>query len=97
MLELDKCIYFIAKLIFDLFLSKIFDNEEYDCRTPEDWLALGKSDASPDWKPIPAKALLPIDDEIDGKMFSGIHYVKRDRNCFPALMHSLLALFRRGS
>ncbi|XP_067444208.1 dynein axonemal heavy chain 1 isoform X2 [Thunnus thynnus] len=41
-----------------------FDNEEYDCRTPDDWLALGNAEASPDRKPIPAKALLPTDDEI---------------------------------
>ncbi|KAI3369512.1 hypothetical protein L3Q82_007723 [Scortum barcoo] len=43
---------------------EIFDNEEYDCRTAEDWLALGKAERSLDRKPIPAKALLPIDDEI---------------------------------
>ncbi|KAM7402690.1 hypothetical protein PAMP_017906 [Pampus punctatissimus] len=43
---------------------EIFDNEEYDCRTPEDWLALGNAEASPDRKPIPAKALLPTDDKI---------------------------------
>ncbi|XP_074517159.1 dynein axonemal heavy chain 1 [Sebastes fasciatus] len=41
---------------------EVFDNEEYDCRTPEDWLALGN--AEPDRKPIPAKALLPTDDEM---------------------------------
>ncbi|XP_062843095.1 dynein axonemal heavy chain 1 [Trichomycterus rosablanca] len=35
---------------------EIFDNEEFDCRTPEDWLAL----CSPEHKPFPAKALLPI-------------------------------------
>ncbi len=28
-------------LIFPVFLSQLFDNEEYDSRTPEDWLALG--------------------------------------------------------
>ncbi|XP_023120862.2 dynein axonemal heavy chain 1-like isoform X2 [Amphiprion ocellaris] len=42
---------------------EIFDNEEYDCRTPEDWLALGNAEGSPGRKPIPAKALLPADDE----------------------------------
>ncbi|XP_040015424.1 dynein heavy chain 1, axonemal [Xiphias gladius] len=42
---------------------EIFDNEEYDCRTPEDWLALGTAEGSPDQKPLPAKALLPIDDK----------------------------------
>ncbi|XP_044079595.1 dynein axonemal heavy chain 1 isoform X1 [Siniperca chuatsi] len=43
---------------------EIFDNEEYDCRTPEDWLALGNAEGSPNRKPIPAKALLPKDDKI---------------------------------
>ncbi|KAM8915859.1 dynein axonemal heavy chain 1-like [Spinachia spinachia] len=41
---------------------EIFDNEEYDCRTPEDWLALGKAEGSIDPRPVPAKALLPTDD-----------------------------------
>ncbi|XP_036957739.1 dynein heavy chain 1, axonemal isoform X2 [Acanthopagrus latus] len=40
---------------------EIFDNEDYDCRTPEDWLALGYAEQSPDRKPIPAKALLPTE------------------------------------
>ncbi|KAM4613811.1 dynein axonemal heavy chain 1 [Polymixia lowei] len=43
---------------------EIFDNEEYDCRTPEDWLALGCTEGSTDRKPIPAKALLPTTDTI---------------------------------
>ncbi|XP_030276430.1 dynein heavy chain 1, axonemal [Sparus aurata] len=43
---------------------EIFDSEDYDCRTPEDWLALGYAEQSPDRKPIPAKALLPTDDKI---------------------------------
>ncbi|XP_047204788.1 dynein axonemal heavy chain 1 isoform X4 [Girardinichthys multiradiatus] len=41
---------------------EIFDNEDYDCRTPEDWLALGKTEGSPGQKPVPAKALLLKDD-----------------------------------
>ncbi|XP_030585284.1 LOW QUALITY PROTEIN: dynein heavy chain 1, axonemal-like [Archocentrus centrarchus] len=41
---------------------EVFDNEEYDCRTPEDWLALGNAEGSPDQKPVPGKALLPTDD-----------------------------------
>lgn len=49
---------------FPMFFIKLFDNEEYDCRTPEDWLALGNAEGSPDRKPIPGKALLPTDDEI---------------------------------
>ncbi|XP_077458505.1 dynein axonemal heavy chain 1 [Stigmatopora argus] len=43
---------------------EIFDNVEFDCRTAEDWLLLGKADGSPDRKPIPAKALLPVDDTV---------------------------------
>ncbi|KAG9260637.1 dynein heavy chain 1, axonemal [Astyanax mexicanus] len=42
----------------------IFDNEEFDCRTPEDWLALGFELDSTDHKPVPAKALLPTSDNI---------------------------------
>ncbi|XP_058497468.1 dynein axonemal heavy chain 1 [Solea solea] len=40
---------------------EIFDNEDYDCRTPGDWLALGEAEGSSDQKPIPAKALLPTE------------------------------------
>ncbi|XP_066927305.1 dynein axonemal heavy chain 1-like isoform X2 [Clytia hemisphaerica] len=41
---------------FPCFLPlEIFDNTEYDCRTPEDWLALGGKSK----KPVPGKALLP--------------------------------------
>ncbi|XP_022600673.1 LOW QUALITY PROTEIN: dynein heavy chain 1, axonemal-like [Seriola dumerili] len=46
---------------------EIFDNEEYDCWTPEDWLALGKAEGSPDQKPIPAKALLPTDNSTSSE------------------------------
>uniref|UniRef100_A0A672JDT6 Uncharacterized protein n=1 Tax=Salarias fasciatus TaxID=181472 RepID=A0A672JDT6_SALFA len=42
---------------------EMFDNEDYDCRTPDDWLALGRCEGSHQ-KPIPAKALLPKDDGI---------------------------------
>ncbi|XP_068576471.1 dynein axonemal heavy chain 1 [Cebidichthys violaceus] len=43
---------------------EVFDNEEYDCRTPDEWLALGNAEQSLDQKPVPAKALLPTDDQI---------------------------------
>ncbi|XP_013988847.1 dynein axonemal heavy chain 1 isoform X2 [Salmo salar] len=43
---------------------EVFDNEEFDCRTPQDWLALGYENGSTDHKPIPAKALLPTTDKI---------------------------------
>ena len=43
---------------FPCFLSlETFDNTEYDCRTPEDWLALGVEGKKK--KPVPGKALLP--------------------------------------
>ena len=35
---------------------EVFDNTEYDSRTPEDWLALGKEKDGQ--KPVPGKALL---------------------------------------
>ncbi|XP_060766195.1 dynein axonemal heavy chain 1 [Neoarius graeffei] len=38
---------------------EIFDNEDFDCRTPENWLALGCEQGSSDRKPVPAKAFLP--------------------------------------
>ncbi|XP_026131005.1 dynein heavy chain 1, axonemal isoform X1 [Carassius auratus] len=38
---------------------EIFDNEDFDSRTPEEWLALGYEQGSIDRKPVPAKALLP--------------------------------------
>merc|ERR1712226_1327502 len=36
---------------------EIFDNTEYDCRTPEDWIAMGMEGKKR--KPVPGKALLP--------------------------------------
>lgn len=43
---------------FPCFLPlEIFDNTEYDCRTPEDWLSLGMEGKKR--KPVPGKALLP--------------------------------------
>ncbi|XP_068171919.1 dynein axonemal heavy chain 1 [Antennarius striatus] len=41
---------------------EMFDNEDYDCRTPEDWLLLGNDEQLPHRKPIPAKALLSTSD-----------------------------------
>ncbi|XP_066555780.1 dynein axonemal heavy chain 1 [Amia ocellicauda] len=43
---------------------EVFDDEEFDCRTPGDWLSLGYEPESPDRKPVPARALLPEDDEL---------------------------------
>ncbi|XP_053742763.1 dynein axonemal heavy chain 1-like [Synchiropus splendidus] len=43
---------------------EIFDNEDFDCRTPDDWLSLGCADGAHGRKPIPAKALLPGEEGI---------------------------------
>ncbi|KAM6256563.1 LOW QUALITY PROTEIN: dynein axonemal heavy chain 1 [Porphyrio hochstetteri] len=51
--------------IFPLYLPlKVFDNDEYDCRTPEEWISLGLEPGSPNRKPVPGKALLPTDDVL---------------------------------
>uniref|UniRef100_A0ABM5FKF8 Dynein axonemal heavy chain 1 isoform X2 n=1 Tax=Pogona vitticeps TaxID=103695 RepID=A0ABM5FKF8_9SAUR len=51
--------------LFPVYLPlEIFDDEEYDCRTPEEWLLLGVEPGSEDRKPIPGKALLPTDDVL---------------------------------
>ena len=44
---------------------EIFDNEEYDSRTPGEWLSLGVEPSSDIRHPVPAKALLPSDDGVD--------------------------------
>ena len=49
---------------------EIFDNKEYDCRTPAEWLALGYESDSNVRKPVPAKALLPADDKCNKGLFS---------------------------
>ncbi|XP_009915551.2 dynein axonemal heavy chain 1 [Haliaeetus albicilla] len=51
--------------IFPVYLPlNIFDNDEYDCRTPEEWISLGLEPGSHDRKPVPGKALLPTDDVL---------------------------------
>ncbi|KAM6325251.1 LOW QUALITY PROTEIN: dynein axonemal heavy chain 1 [Podargus strigoides] len=51
--------------VFPIYLPlKIFDNDEYDCRTPEEWILLGLEPGSHDRKPVPGKALLPTDDVL---------------------------------
>jgi hypothetical protein len=40
----------------------VFDNEEFDCRTPREWLNMGLDPESQNRKPVPGKALLPTDD-----------------------------------
>ncbi|XP_038627172.1 dynein heavy chain 1, axonemal [Tachyglossus aculeatus] len=50
-------------LIFPIYLQlQLFDDEEFDCRIPEEWMMLGVEPGSKDRKPIPGKALLPTDD-----------------------------------
>ncbi|XP_078663939.1 dynein axonemal heavy chain 1-like [Branchiostoma floridae x Branchiostoma belcheri] len=43
----------------------IFDNTEYDCRTPEEWIRMGLEDGVQ--KPVPGRALLPTVDSLDRK------------------------------
>ncbi|NXH79210.1 DYH1 protein, partial [Hydrobates tethys] len=51
--------------VFPIYLPlKVFDNDEYDCRTPEEWISLGLEPGSHDRKPVPGKALLPTDDVL---------------------------------
>lgn len=42
----------------------MFDDEEYDIRTPEEWIWLGLEPGSENRKPVPGKALLPTDDVL---------------------------------
>ncbi|KFP87663.1 Dynein heavy chain 1, axonemal, partial [Apaloderma vittatum] len=51
--------------VFPIYLPlKMFDNKDYDCRTPEEWISLGLEPGSYDRKPVPGKALLPTDDVL---------------------------------
>ncbi|NWH61667.1 DYH1 protein, partial [Geococcyx californianus] len=54
-----------ADLVFPIYLPlKIFDDVDYDCRTPEEWISLGLEPGSHNRKPVPGKALLPTDDVL---------------------------------
>ncbi|XP_050636999.1 dynein axonemal heavy chain 1 [Macaca thibetana thibetana] len=49
--------------LFPIYLPlKVFDNEDFDCRTPREWINMGLEPGSLDRKPVPGKALLPTDD-----------------------------------
>ncbi|XP_074169160.1 dynein axonemal heavy chain 1 isoform X1 [Rhinolophus sinicus] len=49
--------------LFPIYLPlKVFDNEEFDCRTPTEWINMGLEPGSQDRRPVPGKALLPTDD-----------------------------------
>ncbi|KFZ54338.1 Dynein heavy chain 1, axonemal, partial [Podiceps cristatus] len=51
--------------VFPIYLPlKIFDNDDYDCRTPEEWISLGLEPGSHGRRPVPGKALLPTDDVL---------------------------------
>ncbi|NXG64249.1 DYH1 protein, partial [Hemiprocne comata] len=43
---------------------EIFDDYDYDCQTPEEWILLGLEPGSHERKPVPGKALLPTDDVL---------------------------------
>lgn len=40
----------------------IFDNEEFDCRLPQEWIQMGMEDGHR--KPVPGMALLPTNDKL---------------------------------
>ncbi|EHB12979.1 Dynein heavy chain 1, axonemal [Heterocephalus glaber] len=42
--------------------AQVFDNEEFDCRTPSEWINMGLEPGFQNRKPVPGKALLPTDD-----------------------------------
>lgn len=49
--------------LFPIYLPlKVFDNEEFDCRTPREWMDMGLEPGSLGRRPVPGKALLPTDD-----------------------------------
>ncbi|XP_023393798.1 dynein heavy chain 1, axonemal [Pteropus vampyrus] len=49
--------------LFPIYLPlKVFDNEEFDCRTPSEWINMGLEPGSQDRRPVPGKALLPTND-----------------------------------
>uniref|UniRef100_UPI00398EE5C8 dynein axonemal heavy chain 1 isoform X2 n=1 Tax=Pristiophorus japonicus TaxID=55135 RepID=UPI00398EE5C8 len=43
---------------------EVFDDEEFECRTPEEWLQLGYEEGSDSRKPVPGKALLAKNDKL---------------------------------
>ena len=43
---------------------EIFDNFEFDCRTPEEWLLMGIEEEGGARKPVPGKALLSSRDDV---------------------------------
>lgn len=43
---------------------QVFDNEEFDCRTPSEWINMGLEPGSQVRRPVPGKALLPTNDVL---------------------------------
>ena len=41
---------------------EVFDNNEYDCRTPKEWLEMGLENGIR--KPVPGRALVPTRDNV---------------------------------
>lgn len=73
--------------------SKVFDNEEFDCRTPTEWLNMGLEPGSQNRKPVPGKALLPTDDNLGhGEQdHPGVAERSCPRNPWPRPLGSLVA------
>ena len=60
LLNFSKCQDGQLTPTFPSFLPlEVFDNTEFDCRTPEEWLSLGL-DGDGIHRPVPGKALLPV-------------------------------------
>ena len=46
-----------------------FDNTEYDCRLPEEWLSMGWVVQEHVRRPVPGLALLPTQDDLKHRMY----------------------------
>lgn len=68
----------------------MFDNEEYDCRTPQDWLSLGYETEMTSRKPIPAKALLSV---LEKTSSGNTHTKKGSQSFFEFLVCLSPSLF----
>ena len=45
----------------------IFDDDEFDCRTPQEWIEMGKENGVR--KPVPGRALLPTRDDTHNRKY----------------------------
>uniref|UniRef100_G3TQL9 Dynein axonemal heavy chain 1 n=1 Tax=Loxodonta africana TaxID=9785 RepID=G3TQL9_LOXAF len=72
--------------LFPIYLPlKVFDNEEFDCRTPQEWINMGLEPGSQDRKPVPGKALLPTDDLLGHGQRAG-HTQETFKQCLRGLI-----------